>query len=185
MMCDKEIVALFWARSEQAIQMLDEAYGASCTRLAKNILQSDADTEECVNDAYLALWNQIPPARPNPLAAYVLRVVRNLALKRYHHERAHKRLSRYDVALDELSDCIGTDTLEQTVSARELTRLLEAFLDTLERDSRVLFVRRYWYADSIADLAERFHISANLVSVRLSRVRGRLRNYLMKEGIEL
>lgn len=182
-MQDEEILALFHARSEQAIAELEVKYGAACRRVAANILHSEQDAEECVSDAYLAVWNTVPPQRPAPLSAYVCRIVRNLAVKRYHANTARKRNSFYDAALEELEDCLSAaETAETALSARELTRLLDAFLDTLAETDRFLFVRRYWYADSVTALAAELGVSGNSVSVRLSRLREKLKRTLRKEG---
>ena len=185
-MQDTEIIALFFARSEQAIAELAARHGAVCRRVAENILGDARDAEECVNDAYLGVWNTVPPQRPSPLRTYVCRIVRNLATARYHASRAQKRSSIYDAALDELEDCLASaDTAETALGARELTALLDRFLASLGEDERVLFVRRYWYADSVAALAERFGLRENTASVRLARTREKLRNYLKEEGYDL
>lgn len=143
------------------------------------------DTEECENDTYLAAWNNIPPQSPNPLAAYLCRIARNLAIKRYEMQTAKKRNSTYDVALDELEGVFeGKDgNPADEAEARELTRILEAFLDTLSSEDRKLFVRRYWFACSVSELAEIMNWKPHRVSVRLSRILGRLRKYLLKEGV--
>ena len=183
---DRRIIELFFARSEQAIAELSAKYGAVCHRVAKNILNNAMDAEECVNDAYLGVWNTVPPQKPDPLLTYLCRIVRNLSIAKYHANTAAKRNSVYDVALDELEDCLAhTATTEDAFTAKELSEILDRFLDTLDRESRVLFVRRYWYADSIPELARRLHISKNNVSVRLSRTRDKLKQYLKKEGYTL
>lgn len=183
---DRKIVDLFYARSEQAIIELSAKYGNVCSKVARNILNNSLDAEECVNDAYLGAWNSIPPQKPIPLLAYICRIVRNLSIKRYHKNTSIKRNSFYDAALDELEECIASaETVETALSARELTRLIDCFLDSLDADSRILFVRRYWYACSVAELAEQFNLKHNTVSVRLSRIRARLRSYLQKEGVFL
>lgn len=183
---DSRIIELFQERSELAIRELSRKYGTLCTRIAKNILNSSRDAEECVNDAYLAVWDTIPPKKPDPLCPYLCGIVRNLAIKKYHANTARKRNSHYDAALDELEECIPSGrTVESELSAKELTRMIDLFLDEQDRDSRILFVRRYWYSDSVQELAERFHISRNNVSVRLARIRRKLKDYLKKEGIEV
>ncbi|MCM1539909.1 MAG: sigma-70 family RNA polymerase sigma factor [Blautia sp.] len=183
---DSEIIDLFYARSEQAIAELSRKYGAVCRRVAGNILNSRLDAEECVNDTYLATWNTIPPQRPDPLLTYVCKIVRNLSIMKYHSNTAVKRNSFYDVALDELEECLASSaTVEGEITAKELSGLLNRFLETLDRKSRVMFVRRYWYSDSVSEIAERFHMSSNNVSVRLSRIRGRLRKFLKSEGYEV
>lgn len=183
---DSRIIALFEERSEQAVEELAKKYGALCRTVAGNILGSAQDAEECVNDAYLGVWNTVPPQKPDPLLTYVCRIVRNLATARYHANTAQKRNSAYDAALDELEDCLaGADTAETALGARELAHALDAFLDTLRADERVLFVRRYWYADSLADIAARMHISRGSAAVRLSRTREKLKKYLREEGYEV
>ncbi len=186
MLEDSKIIELFFSRIEQAIAELSEKYGTVCTRIARNILKNNLDAEECVNDTYLAAWNTIPPQKPEPLRTYIFRIVRNIAIAKYHANTSEKRNSYYDVALEELEDCLASFvTVEQEISANELSREIDSFLDALDRDSRVMFVRRYWYADSISDLAKIFQTSNNNVSVRLSRTRKKLKTYLKKGGFEL
>lgn len=186
MLEDSKIIDLFFAREEQAIIALSEKYGTVCSRIARNILQNDHDAEECVNDTYLAAWNTIPPQKPDLLRTYIFRIVRNIAIAKYHTNTAKKRNSYYDVALEELESClIASNTVEQEIEVNELSQLIDSFLDTLDKESRIMFVRRYWYSDSISDIAEKFQISSNNVSVRLSRIRGRLKKHLKKEGFEI
>jgi RNA polymerase sigma-70 factor (ECF subfamily) len=149
--------------------------------MAKNILSSHQDAEECVNDTYLAIWNVIPPKRPEPLAPFVYRTGRNIALNRLRANTALKR-SAYEVSLDELSGCIAGPDLWETVDARELGRQINAFLATISRENRVIFLRRYWFGDSVKDIAADLQLSENTVSVRLSRLRDKLRSYLSQEG---
>ncbi len=183
---DREIIELFRERSEQAIAALSNKYGAVCMRVANNILNNAGDAEECVNDAYLGAWNTIPPQNPNPLLGYVCRIVRNLAIKKYHANTAAKRNSIYDVALEELEDCIpACGTVEDEFNAGETARMIDRFLETLDQESRVMFVRRYWHSDSIAELAALFQTSRHNISVRLSRTREKLKNYLIREGVSL
>lgn len=183
---DSKIIDLFFARQEQAIVELSNNYGAVCSKIARNILSNSLDAEECVNDAYLGAWNTIPPKRPDPLSAYICRIVRNISIRRYHFNTAVKRNSFYDIALDELEECLASaSSVEEEVSAKELSGLLDRFLETLDTENRVMFMRRYWYADSVSDIAENFHMSSNNVSVRLSRIRTRLKKFLRKEGYEI
>ena len=182
-MDDSKIIELFWQRSELAIDALAKKYEKLCWRIAWNILRNREDVQECVNDAYLGCWNTIPPQKPNPLSTYLCRVVRNQAIARYHANTAQKRNSYYDVALEELENCLaGSDTPDSLLSAKELPSLLDRFLDSLDEKSRVLFVGRYWYSDSVKDLAKKFHTTPNQISVRLFRIREKLRKYLKKEG---
>lgn len=180
---DSKIIALFFARSEQAITELSAKYGKLCMCIADNILGNRSDAEECVNDAYLGAWNTIPPQKPNPLQSYICKIVRNIAITRYHANTALKRNSHYDVALEELEHCLfSLETAESRLQAKELSHLLDRFLASLDTRSRVMFVRRYWYSDSVADIAAAFRMRPNSVSVQLSRIRNKLRKFLIQEG---
>ena len=183
-MTDEEIIDLFFERSEQAISELAAKHGHAVERVVSNILGDPEDAEECVNDTWLGTWNSIPPQRPAPLRTYVCRIARNLATKKFHANLAQKRNSRYDIALDELAECIpDRGTVEETVDAKELARILDGFLDTLSYEDRFLFMRRYWFADPLADAAEQAGMSYGAAAVRLHRVRKKLRKLLMKEGV--
>ncbi len=183
---DRKITELFFERSEQAVIELSKKYEKLLSKIAFNILGNRRDSEECVNDAYLGVWNTIPPQTPNPLLSYVCRIVRNLAVKKYHANTAAKRNSFYDVALDELEPCFSSDfSVEEEFNARETARLIDDFLAELDSDSRVMFVRRYWYGDSIGEVAKLFGISKHNVSVRLFRIREKLKAHLLKEGVTL
>ena len=183
-MNDREIVRLFWARSPQAIAALEETYGPQLKRLAGNILVSSLDAEECINDAYLGLWNSIPPANPHPLLPYVLRVVRNHCLKRYRWNVAQKRNSQFDLAFSEMESCLADSSRpEEAQDLRELQHTLEDFLWTLSKKDRALFLGRYWYACSHKELAVQLGMTENNVAVRLSRLRGKLLAYLKQKGV--
>ena len=180
---DSIIISLFFERSEQAIGELDRKYGAAVRKTAANILNDRLDVEECVNDAYLRVWNSIPPQAPESLAGYVCRIARNLAVNRYHANGAEKRSGNYGLVLDELEECIPSGvSVETEVEAKELGQAINRFLSTLSPEDRFLFVRRCWYADSVSDLAAMTNGSANRVSVRLFRIREKLKRTLMKEG---
>lgn len=182
-MTDEEIIHLFFERSEQAIGALAEKHGGAAARVARNILGSEQDVEECVNDTYLAVWNAIPPHRPSPLRTFVCKIARNLAAKRYHANTAEKRNSRYDLALDELAETLaGSGGAEEALEAKELAAVINGFLGTLRQADRVLFLRRYWYAEPVKDLATAFCSTPDSVTVRLFRIREKLRHYLKKEG---
>ena len=184
-MDDSAIIELFFARSEQAIRELDDKYGKVCYSLSYNILNSRQDAEECVNDAYLGTWDTIPPARPNPLLAFLCRIVRNLSLMRYRADRAVKRGGgSYTVAFEELEGCLASPhTVEGRIEEQELVRLIEDFLDTLSPENRVLLMRRYWFSDSYGEIAARTGLSEKNVSVRLTRIRKQLRNYFEERGV--
>ena len=181
---DTQIIELFFARDQQAITELDNKYGSVCHKLSYQILNNQLDAEECVNDAYLGTWNAIPPARPNPLLTFLCKIVRNLSIKRYHANTAIKRNSLYDVALSEVErDVTAPDTVEGEVEAKALARFIEAFLDSLSIENRVIFMRRYWFSDSYEEIAKRVGITEKNVSVRLTRLRRQLKEHLAKEGV--
>lgn len=185
-MDDSKIIELFFERSEQAIDELSKKYGPLCKKIAFNILGNSLDSEECVNDAYLGIWNTIPPQKPDPLATFVFRIVRNTAIKKYHSNTAVKRNSAYDVSLDELEGCLGSlDSLEDEYDLKLLSREIDKFLDSLNTENRVIFVRRYWFSDSIPDIAKRVSMSEHNVSARLFRLRENLKKHLRKGGYNL
>lgn len=185
-MNDERIIELFFERSEQAIKELDGKYGRTCHKVSYNILNNRQDAEECVNDAYLGTWNAIPPAKPNPLLAFVCKIVRNISLKRYEQNTAAKRNSYYDVAMEELGDCLAaTTTTEEEIAEHELTEIIESFLDLLSKENRVIFLRRYWFSDTYADIAKQVGMTEKNVSVRLTRIRKELREYLIEREVLL
>lgn len=186
MLTDREIIELYFRRSEQAIEETEQKYGPGCARIARNILKDSRDAEESVSDTWLAAWNTIPPQEPDPLRAYLFRIIRNIATARYHKNTAQKRDSSYDVALSELEEVLAApDRVEERLSAQELAELLNQFLAGLDRENRVLFVRRYWYGDPVNELAQQFHMGPNALSARLKRLREKLRKELAKEGIRV
>ena len=183
-MTDERIIELFFARSEQGIEELDTKYGATCHRIAQNILGNKEDAEECVNDAYLGVWNSIPPKKPSLLSAFLFKILRNLSITRYHANTAQKRNSFYDIALDELGETISTEeSVEKECSQKELTNAIEGFLDTLTRENRVIFVRRYWFSESYTEIAKRTGLTEKNISVRLTRIREKMKEYLSERGI--
>ncbi len=182
-MDDKQILELLWNRLEIALDALAAKYGRQLHRTATNILSDNEDAEEVVNDTYLAIWNAIPPERPNSLAGYIHRICRNISLKKLRFQRAQKRNNSYWVSLDELAGIIPDSTLEEVLDARELGRTIDRFLDTLSNANRRIFLRRYWFGDSLQELALQEHLSINALTVRLSRLRNQLKDYLFKEGI--
>ena len=185
-MDDKNIIELFYERSEQAITELSKKYGLLCKKVTDNILNNHLDAEECVNDAYLAVWNTIPPQNPDSLVSYVCRIVRNQAIKKYHENTALKRNSIYDTSLDELEEVLPSSaSVEGELEAKEVSAIIDRFLETLDKQSRTMFIRRYWYSDSIEEIALSFKTSKHYISVRLSRIRKALKKYLVKEGVSV
>ena len=183
-MTDTEIINLFFERSEQAIEELDIKHGSAVASVARNILGNAQDTEECVNDTYLGAWNAIPPHRPSPLRTFVCKIARNLATKKYHANTAVIRNSQYDLALDDLEEILaGSGSVEEAYEAKELRAAINGFLATLNPSDRFIFMRRYWYSDPVKDIAQMAHSTTNSVTVRLFRIREKLRHYLVKEGL--
>ncbi len=181
---DREIISLFFERSEQAIAELEGKYGAAVRKTAANILSSRQDVEECANDTWLGVWNSIPPQHPDSLAAYVCKIARNLALGRFHSNTAQKRNGQYDLVLDELEECIPASVnVEADYEEKEISAAIVRFLDSLGYEDRFCFVRRYWYGDSVSEIADVTGGSSHRISVRLSRVREKLRRDLKKEGL--
>ena len=179
---DRRIIALLFARAERAIEELANQYGKRLRRLALNILGSSRDAEECENDTYMAVWNTVPPKRPDPLSGYVYGIGRNIALDRYRYLTAEKRDGRYDVSMDELAGCIPAPALEQQVEAQELGAAINRYLSRLSANDRAMFLRRYWFGDPVRQIAKDFTLTENAVSVRLGRMRTRLHTHLIKEG---
>ena len=184
MIDDEKIIDLFFARDQQGIRELDMKYGKICHNLSYNIVNNRQDAEECVNDAYLGAWNAIPPARPNPLLSYLVKIVRNISLKIYWRKEAAKRSSHYTIALEEIEACIAApNTVEAEIEAKELARIIESFLDTLTTENRVMFMRRYWFSDSYKDIAEFVGLSEKNISVRLTRIREKMKQYLIEREV--
>ncbi len=183
---DQKIVALLFERSEQGMTELIGKYGKLLCRIAGNILGNAQDAEECASDTYLDVWNAIPPEQPRSLAAFCCAIARNNALTRYQRDTAQKRNSHYDAALDELADTIpALGTTESEYEAKELSQAVNRFLGKLPKADRYLFVRRYYFGDSLRDLAAQAGRTPHSVSVRLFRIRERLQKYLRKEGLLL
>lgn len=181
-MDDQRIIELFFERSEDAIQAAEAAYGPMCRGIARKMLGSEEDAQECVNDTWHSLWNAIPPERPKKLRSYIARITRNLAMKQLTRKTAEKRTA-VTVSFEELSQCIPDEmTVESVLAGKELTRVLDAFLDTLAERERNLFLRRYWFFDSVKELARSFRMSESNVKVTLYRIRKELKEYLKKEA---
>ena len=179
---DEDIVNLYFERSEEAIAACQVKYGKSCHTVAYNILHSDEDAEECVNDTWLRAWNSIPPERPTRLGAWLSTVTRRLALTRYEKKTAVKRNGGMEASLEELSECVtaGSLTIADEVA---LSEAINGFLASLPTRTRMIFMRKYWYMDSIADIAKALGMGESAVKVTLHRTREKFRKHLAKEGI--
>lgn len=184
---DTEIIALYWERDERAVSETAEKYGRYCHSVAYRILQNNEDSEECVNDTYSGAWNAIPPHRPDLFSAFLAKITRRISLNRLRSKTAEKRgAGQYTVTLEELAECIPSSrTAEDTLETHELTRILNKFLDCLSKEERRVFLCRYWYLDSVKDIAKRFSFGESKVKMMLKRTREKLLVHLEKEGISL
>ena len=184
---DKQIVQLFWDRNEQAIEESSMKYGNYCRRIARNILQSEEDVKECVNDTWLNAWNAIPPHRPSLLSTFLGKLTRNLSLKRYQKNTREKRGGHnIDLVWDELEEIVsGKDDPALMAEEKELKEAINQFLRELPKEKRIIFLQRYWYAFSIAEISARTGMSKNNVSVSLSRLRDKLKAFLYERGYDI
>ena len=183
---DAQIVSLYWARSEDAIRETDAKYGAFCRTLAGNILSSREDAEECVNDTWHHAWNAMPEERPGLLRAWLGKVVRNLALDRWRSSHAQKRYDGMERLLSELEDCVpARETVEESVEAAELGRVISTWLSALPEGDAALFVRRYWNGDALNALAKAQGVTAAKLAQKMYRLRLSLKTTLEQEGIAL
>ncbi len=183
---DREIVKLFLERDEGALREVRDKYGSMMDRLARNVVGDASDAEEIVSDALLAAWNSIPPHEPEKLGPYMARLTRNLSVDRLRRETTAKRGGGVaDVSFSELEDCITGDSgsVEELADREEIARVINGFLSESGRSGRVIFVRRYWYMDSIPDIASSLGFTESKVKMTLSRMRKKLREKLEKEGI--
>ena len=186
-MDDDKIVQLYWERDELAVSVTSQKYGSYCTSIARNILAIPEDVEECVNDTYLHAWNAMPPHRPRLLSTFLGKITRNLSFSRYRYNTAHRRGGGSTAAvLDEIAEIVsGTDGVESEFDRLELVSAINAFLNTLPAGKRNMFVRRYWYSDSISSISSRFGTTEGHVYVILSRLRAKLRCYLSERGFDI
>ena len=186
-MDDEMIFDLYWARSESAINETAIKYGNYCFSIAINILQNNEDAEECLNDTFLKAWDSIPPQRPGIFSSFLGKITRNLSLNKYKERRTKKR-GGGDVALlfSELEDCIpSSSNVETEYEANQVIEIINSCLLSMDGESRIVFVRRYWYADTIQAIAARFQMSESKVKSMLFRARKKMKTYLEKEGVIL
>ena len=184
-MDDLQIIELYFSRDEHAIKETDRKYGKLCFRVAKNLLFNNEDSEECVNDTYLTVWNKIPPTRPNNFIAFICKITRNLSLKRLEVSNAMKRSAGTIISMSELEKALPDQCIAPDVEDEELGKLISAFLWSEKALDRNVFLRKYWFFDSISDIAERYSMNENSVKSMLFRSRNRLREFLRKEGIDV
>lgn len=183
-MQDDQIVELYIARDQRAVTETELKYGVYCLQVANNILRDQQDSEEAVNDTWLRAWNSIPPQRPEILKLFLAKITRNLAFSRYRARTAEKRGGgEMLLALEELSDCVGSDDRpESALEMRELTGAIQRFLETAQPRDRHIFIRRYFFVDTTADIARRYGLKESNVLMILTRIRKKLKTHLIKEG---
>ncbi|MGN1080623.1 MAG: RNA polymerase sigma factor [Acutalibacteraceae bacterium] len=178
-MSEAEIIKLFFDRNEAAVTAVKEKYGGLCFCIAESITGSSEDAEECVNDAYLRLWNSIPPVKPENLSAYAAKITRNLAINSYN--RSKNKNPGIQLVFEELQECLAAP--DRDFDRQETKQILDSFLASLKADSRVLFVKRYFFSKSVSQLCDELGMKESAVKMRLSRIRMKLRIYLEKEGV--
>lgn len=184
-MNDAEIMDLFWARNEDAIQETDRAYGRKLFALADKILHNREDAEESVSDTYMKTWKIIPPQRPNYFYAFIASICRHLSFHKVDWKTAAKRNAEVVALTEEMALCIPDTSLDRELEGRELGRVMNAFLESLPKETRLIFLRRYWHLDTIAEIAARYGITESKVKMQLSRTRAKLCTYLEQEGIKV
>lgn len=182
-MKDAEIIDLFWARSEDAIAETDKAYGRRLHALSNRILNNREDAEESVNDTYMSVWDCIPPQRPKFFYAFLASICRHLSFHKVDWRLAAKRNAEVVSLTQEMEMCIPDSTHNRILEKRELGRIINAFLESLPKDTRLIFLRRYWHLDTIAEIAARYGMTESKVKMQLSRTRAKLCTYLEREGI--
>ena len=184
-MDDLRIIELYFERDERAIEETDAKYGKLCHRIAYNILNNHEDSEECVNDTYIGVWNAVPPTRPNNFMSFVCKITRNLSLKRLEFMKREKRSADMLVSLDELAAILPDERYAPDVSDEDVGKLISAFLRNQKEDVRNVFIRKYYFFDSIRDIAERFGFTESKVKNMLFYTRNKLKDHLIQEGVEL
>ena len=184
-MDDLQIIELYFERNELAIKETDKKYGRLCFGTAKNILHNKEDSEECVSDTYLAVWNTIPPTRPVRLVAYVCKIVRNLALKKFEYIYAEKRSPNMTVSIGELIEVLPDERISKGAQDEEIGEAISRFLKMENEAARNVFIRKYWFFDSIKEISVQYSFSESKVKSMLHHTRKRLRKYLEEEGIRV
>ena len=184
-MNDQLIIELFFKRCEEAIAATSEKYGKLCKSISDRILKNNEDAEECVSDTLLKAWNSIPPQNPRYLFAYLAKICRNDALGKLEHKNAQKRKAEVVRLTEEMECCIPDVRQLRSMESRVLGQALDSFVRTLPRENRMIFLRRYWYMDSVAEIARKLGLSEGAVHMRLGRIKEKLRTYLEKEGMYL
>ncbi|MCL2627712.1 MAG: sigma-70 family RNA polymerase sigma factor [Oscillospiraceae bacterium] len=183
---DSDIIDLLWSRSDDALIKLKEKYGSLCRHVAGNILSCDEDIEECINDTYLAVWNNVPPEKPQKLSSYICKIARNISLKKFRYNTSSKRSVDMNIPLSEVEDFILSDVgVEAALQNKETITHINSFLRSLSFNDRNIFLRKYVLGDGVAQISQMFSFTESKVKVSLHRTRNKLKDYLIKRGIEL
>lgn len=180
---DRKIIELYFAREEAAIMETDKKYGKLCFNVAQSILRSNEDSEECVNDTFYTAWSRIPPQEPSCFKAFLCKITRNLSLKKLDYHLAKKRNPELLVSFEELEGVLSDDGISETAADAEIAEAISRFLKTQTKECRVVFVRKYWYFDSVEEISQAYGFTQSKVKSMLHRTRNHLREYLRKEGI--
>jgi len=184
-MDDLRIIELYFERDEQAIKETDAKYGKLCNSIAYNILNNHEDSEECVNDAYVGMWNAIPPTRPSNFMSFVCKITRNLSLKRLEFMKREKRSADVLLSLDELAAVLPDERYAPDIHDEDVGMLISRFLRSQKEDVRNIFIRKYYFFDSIGEIARRYSFTESKVKNMLFFTRKKLKDYLIKEGVEI
>lgn len=184
-MNDHEIIELYFSRDEEAIKQTDLKYGGLCRQISYNILNNQEDAEECVHDAYIGVWNAIPPTRPNHLLSFICKITRNQSLKRLESMTRQKRSQGILVSLDELAEILPDESVADGASDEEIGKLISDFLRSEKEDVRNVFIRKYFFFDSIGEIAKRYDFTESKVKNMLYRTRMKLKDFLIRQGIAL
>ena len=180
---DAKIIELYWDRNEDAIAQTDTRYGRNLHTLANRLLQNQEDAEESVSDTYMKTWNAIPPSRPAHFYGFLASVCRHLSLNRLDWKQAAKRKAEVISLTREMELCIPDTSRDRQLEGKEIGRVLNEFLESLPKESRLIFLRRYWFCDTVSEIARRYGMTESKVKMQLSRTKTRLRRHLEKEGI--
>lgn len=181
---DEEIINLYWARNEKAITETDKKYRNKCLTVARNILRDLSDAEECLDDTYLTAWNLMPPERPSKLPSFLYKIIRNHSLNCLQYKESKKRQAEYIVLLEEISESlVFSENVEKKIDEIEFAKLINRFLESLDTEKRVIFIRRYWYFDKYSDIAKRCSRTEDNVRMILMRVRKKLKEFLIRNEV--
>lgn len=183
---DTKIIELFWNRDQKAIEETSGKYGKLCKYIAINILKDEQEAEEIVNETMFGVWNSIPPNRPTYFKAFLCKVTKNIAMTRAKYINAEKRKPEYQIALEEIGDVLSdNESIEEKYELQEVTDIMNEYLKGIDKIKRIIFVKRYWYSESVADISNELGLSESMVKTTLFRVRRDMKKYLEKKGVVL